>query len=153
MLVYLVPTHVLRVAPRAARGAVATLDVAETPLDLSGRVGLPVAAGRGHLLARQGLRDAVRTRAAVLGLVVPAAFPLPQLLEAGELGDLEAGFEHQGAADGPVAAELVARGGDVAGELRRAARTLVAVFLGRFFLGLLLGRLGVGLLLGDGLRL
>src|SRR5690606_12355631 len=78
----LVPAVGLGVAPCLARGAVAVLDVAQAPLDLGGRVGLPVGTGRGHLGTRQRLRDAVGVRAGVLGLVVPVALLLPQRLEA-----------------------------------------------------------------------
>ena len=54
--------------PQAAHGrAVALLDVLQAPLDLGGRVGLPVGAGAGHLGARQRLRDAVGARGAVAG--------------------------------------------------------------------------------------
>ena len=54
----------LAVAPGAARRAVAVLDVAEAPADLGDRVGGPVGAGRGHLGAGEGLRDAVGRGAA-----------------------------------------------------------------------------------------
>src|SRR4029450_1132661 len=86
------------------------------------------------------------TRAGVGGAVVPAALLLPQLVQAGELGDLEAGLEHQGAAGGPVAAVLVAGVGDRAGVLHRAAAGGVVglLLLGRL---LLLGLLRNDLLL------
>ena len=72
-------------APGAARGAVAVVDVAEAPLDLGGGVGLPVVAGGGHLGAGKGLRDAVGAGGGVGGADVPARLLLPQRLEAGEL--------------------------------------------------------------------
>src|SRR5690606_23848765 len=56
----LIPSPGLGVPPGSARRAVAALDVAESPLDLGGGVGLPVGAGAGHLAAGQRLRDAVR---------------------------------------------------------------------------------------------
>src|SRR4051794_16165268 len=78
---FLVPAGALRVRPRPARGAVPPLDVAEAPLDLGRRVRLPVRRDRGHLAARQGLRDAVRAAAGVGGVRVPAALPLEQLVQ------------------------------------------------------------------------
>ncbi|MPM98822.1 hypothetical protein SDC9_146012 [bioreactor metagenome] len=48
--------------PGLARGAVALLDVAQSPADLGDGIGAPVGAGGGHLGAGQGLRDAVRPR-------------------------------------------------------------------------------------------
>src|ERR1700734_4517860 len=63
--------------PRAAWGAVNGLDVSEAPFDLGSRVGLPVRAGAGHLVAGQRLRDAVRAGVRVFRLVVPAALPVP----------------------------------------------------------------------------
>ena len=67
------------VIPRDARAPVAALDVAQPPADLGGGVGAPVVAGAGHLAARHGLRDAVRARVGVLGVLVPAALPVPQI--------------------------------------------------------------------------
>src|SRR3569833_2716714 len=83
--------------PRPARRVVAALDVVEAPFDLRRRVGLPVVAEARHLLTRKRLRNALRPAARILGLVVSAALAIPQLLEAGELVDLEARVEHEGA--------------------------------------------------------
>src|SRR5690606_25962634 len=77
----LVPAGVLEVLPGAARRVVPVLDVVQTPLDLRGRVGLPVVAVRGHLAAGLRLRDAVRA-GRVGRLRVPAALPRPQLVQA-----------------------------------------------------------------------
>src|SRR3569833_1228546 len=107
--------------PRPARRVVAALDVVETPLDLRRRVGLPVVAEARHLLARQSLRDAERSAGGVEGLVVPAALTLPQLVQAGELVDLEAGLEHQRAPRLAAARVLVARARHVAGVGHRTA--------------------------------
>src|SRR5689334_5178042 len=98
--------------PSATRSAVAVLDVVETPLDLRGRVGLPVVPKRRHLLAGQRLRDAERPGTAVGGLVVPATLPGEQLVEAGELINLESGVEHQRTPGLPSAAVVVAGAGD-----------------------------------------
>ena len=51
---------VLEVGPGTTGRLVPALDVAEPPLDLGGRVGPPVVRDRGHLAARQRLRDTVR---------------------------------------------------------------------------------------------
>ena len=75
----------LGVAPRGARRAVDVLDVLQAPLDLGGRVGLPVGAGAGHLGAGQRLRDAVGAGGAVAGVRVPAALLHPQRVQAAEL--------------------------------------------------------------------
>src|SRR6266704_1021409 len=61
------------------------LDIAQAPLDLSGRVGLPVRPRARHLAARQRLRDAERA-ARVLRVVPPAALPVPHVLQAAEEG-------------------------------------------------------------------
>src|SRR6185437_545702 len=71
--------------PCPAGGSVDGLDIAQPPLDLSGRVRGPVRAGRGHLRAGQRLRDAVRTGIRVSRLVIPAAFPGPEAVQAAEL--------------------------------------------------------------------
>src|SRR5689334_15968724 len=94
---FLVPAVGLGVAPRAARVAVAVADVAEAPLDLGGGVGLPVAAGRSHLVAGQSLRDSVRAGAPVPGRGVPAALLGEQLLQASHLLEVPAGREDHGA--------------------------------------------------------
>src|SRR6218665_1773184 len=73
-----VPALGLRVAPRAARGAVPAGDVAEPPGDLRRRVGRPVAARGRHLLAGQRLRDAVGARADIVRVDVPVRFLVPQ---------------------------------------------------------------------------
>lgn len=88
-----VPTGLLEVRPRAARAAVAALDVSQTPLDLRGGVGAPVGAGRRHLRAGQRLRDAVRARILVLGVYVPVALAVPEVDKATELiiAEAEAG--------------------------------------------------------------
>ena len=80
-----VPVHGLRVRPRAARGSVGAVDVAEAPDDLGRGVGLPVGAGARHLAAGQRLRDAGGTARRVVGGVRPAGLLLPQLVEALEL--------------------------------------------------------------------
>src|SRR5579875_56143 len=80
----LVPVIGLFVTPGAARSAVSLLYVLQTPLDLRGRVGLPVGAHTGHPGTRQRLRDAIRT-AGVLRVNHPAAFVCPQVVEAAEL--------------------------------------------------------------------
>src|SRR5512146_3329941 len=69
----------------AARAAVGVTDVAQAPPYLGSRVGGPVSARTGHLVARQCLRDAERAGRRVLRLVVPAAFGLPQGVQAPEL--------------------------------------------------------------------
>src|SRR5574343_250630 len=76
-----VPVLRLEVRPRAHRRLVPALDVRQPPLDLRLRVRPPVLTGTGHLRAGQRLRDAIRTRRRVLGLVVPAGLPGPQLLQ------------------------------------------------------------------------
>src|SRR5712691_1427 len=81
---FLVPAVGLPESPGVTWGSVDRLDVAETPLDLSRRVGRPVGAGAGHLRAWQRLRDAVGT-AGVLGVVDPVAFPGPDVVQAAEL--------------------------------------------------------------------
>src|SRR5215469_3211795 len=70
--------------PGAARIAVRGLDVAETPPDLGGRVGLPVRTGTGHLGSGQRLRDAVGP-ARVHGVVDPAALPGPDVVQAAKV--------------------------------------------------------------------
>src|SRR4051812_37020016 len=94
--------------PRAAGRLVPVLDVVETPLDLGYRVRAPVLAELGHLAAGQRLGDAVRARARVGGPLVPAALPLEEPVQTGELVDGEALFQHQRTADPAVAAELLA---------------------------------------------
>ena len=64
--------------PGGAGRAVAALDVADTPVDLGDRVRAPVGTGRGHLGARQRLRDAVGARGGVLGVGVPLRLAVPQ---------------------------------------------------------------------------
>ena len=71
--------------PGRARPAVPALDVAQAPADLGGGVAAPALAGAGHLAARHGLRDAVGARVRILGVLVPAAFPVPQLVQRGPL--------------------------------------------------------------------
>src|SRR4029077_569667 len=71
--------------PGFAGIAVDGLDVAEAPLDLGGRIGLPVRPRGGHLAAWQRLRDAVRA-AGILRVVPPAALPVPHVLQAAEKG-------------------------------------------------------------------
>src|SRR3954470_10112839 len=138
-----VPAGALRVPPRAARVAVAALDVAQPPRDLRGGVGAPVGADGGHLAAGQRLRDAVRVGAGVVGLGVPAALFLPELVEARHRVEAEAAVEQDRAADAPVAAVLAAGLRDRAGERHGLA-------LGG---GLLGGLLGLGGLLVGGLLL
>src|SRR6202012_3969767 len=113
--------------PRAAGGAVNGLDVSEAPLDLGGRVGLPVRARAGHLRAGQRLRDAVRAGGRVLRLVVPAALPVPDVELAGPLPRLaEAeGRQHvvRDALRGPrVGRRGADRGDTAAGRGARGAR-------------------------------
>src|SRR5690348_17612561 len=71
--------------PGFAGVSVDGLDVAQAPLDLGGRIGLPVRSRARHLAARQRLRDAVRA-AGVLRVVPPAALPVPHVLQAAEEG-------------------------------------------------------------------
>ncbi len=73
-------------APGVAGAAVAVLHVVQTPLDLGGRVGLPVGAGRGHLRARQGLDQAVGAAGGVGGVDVPVALVIDDPGEAPVLG-------------------------------------------------------------------
>src|SRR5262249_6388488 len=73
------------VPPGTARRAIDGLDIAKPPPDLGCRVGLPVRARRGHLVAWQGLRDAVGTGSRVLRVHVPGALALPQVVQAGPL--------------------------------------------------------------------
>src|SRR6478736_7261535 len=68
--------------PGVARVAVGHLDVPETPLDLGQRVGAVVGTELRHLAGGQGLRDAVRARAGVLGEPAPVALAGPQVDEA-----------------------------------------------------------------------
>src|SRR3984885_6890788 len=87
--------------PRAAWGAVNGLDISEAPLDLGGRVGLPVRARARHLVAGQRLRDAVRAGVRVFRLVVPAALPVPDVEQAAPLRRLaEAERRHNVVGDG-----------------------------------------------------
>src|SRR5205814_10023463 len=79
-------------APGAAWRLVPAGDVPQAPLDLGGRVVLPVRAGRGHLRAGQGLGDAVRAGAVVQAVLVPAALLVPQVDDAGDLVQAEAGL-------------------------------------------------------------
>src|SRR6516225_11651564 len=72
--------------PGGAWRAVRLRDVRKAPLDLSGRVGLPVRARGGHLVTGQRLRDTVRARAWVFRVIHPAALPVPQVEQAGPLG-------------------------------------------------------------------
>src|ERR1700721_4678964 len=69
---HLVVTVCLPERPRATRVAIACLDVSQPPLDLGGRIRHPVRARRGHLVSRQGLRNAV-SAAGIFGVVPPAA--------------------------------------------------------------------------------
>src|ERR1700733_13795471 len=71
--------------PGATGISVDALDVPQAPPDLGGRIRLPVRARAGHLAARQRLRDAVRA-AGVLRVVAPAALPVPDVLQAAEVG-------------------------------------------------------------------
>src|SRR6266851_1289189 len=70
--------------PCAARIAITALDIPEAPDDLRLRVRRPVRAGSGHLGSRQCLRDSERA-AGILGLVVPAALPAPDVVQAAEV--------------------------------------------------------------------
>src|SRR5690349_7601311 len=103
---------------------VPALDVAQTPLDLRGGVGLPVRGDRPHLAAGESLRDSVRAGAAVRGAVVPPALLFEQLVEAGELVDPEPGVEHQRTPGLAGAGVLVAGRGDGPGVLDRSAGLL-----------------------------
>src|SRR5690606_10502654 len=100
----LIPSPGLGVPPGSARRAVAALDVAESPLDLGGGVGLPVGAGAGHLAAGQRLRDAVRAGVAVHRPLVPAALLLPEALQAAPLVGAEAERAEHLLGDGLVGA-------------------------------------------------
>src|SRR6266700_5787382 len=80
----LVPAVSFPEGPCVARRAVPLLDVAQAPLDLGRRAGLPVGPGGCHLRTRQRLRDAVRA-AGVGGIDPPAAFPGPDVVQAAEL--------------------------------------------------------------------
>src|ERR1700761_5344865 len=73
----LIPVVRLPERPGPAGVVVAGLDVAEAPGDLGGRAGLPVRTGRGHLAAREGLRDAVGAAAGVGGRLAPVALVVP----------------------------------------------------------------------------
>src|SRR5690606_31911900 len=95
----------LGVRPRVARRAVPAGDVVEAPLDLGGRVGLPVRARGRHLRAGQRLRDAVRAAVPVRRALVPAALLVPELLQAAPLGVPAAGGVHL-LAEGLVAARV-----------------------------------------------
>src|ERR1039457_7182366 len=85
-------------SPGATGIAVDVLDVTKAPPDLGGRVRLPVRARAGHLAARQRLRYAVRA-AGVFRVVAPAALPVPDVLQAAEIGlraEAEAGQDAVG---------------------------------------------------------
>src|ERR1035437_2639968 len=99
--------------PGAAGVPVDVLDVAQSPPDLGRRIGLPVRACAGHLAARQRLRDAVRA-AGVFRVVAPAALPVPDVLQAAEIGlraEAEAG--HDAVGSGLRRARVGRRGRDV----------------------------------------
>src|SRR5215217_1004472 len=98
--------------PSLARRAIPVLDVVQPPLDLGGRVGLPVVAEGGHLAARQRLRDTIGARRTVVGLVVPVALAGPQLVQAWHLIELPPALEQLRAADRLDSAVAAARGGD-----------------------------------------
>src|SRR4029453_4756387 len=72
-----VPAVGLRVGPGVAGAAVRVLDVVQPPLDLGDRVGAPVRSVLGHPVARERLRDAVRARGRVVGVVLPARLAGP----------------------------------------------------------------------------
>src|SRR5690606_26558603 len=77
-----VPALVEEVRPGAARGRVAPRDVVQAPPDLRLGVGAPVRSVGGHLVAREGLRDAVGAGAGVVRGVAPAGLTRPQVVEA-----------------------------------------------------------------------
>ena len=80
-----VPAGALLVRPGGAGRAVDRLDVAQTPADLGGGVGLPVRASAGHLGAGQRLRDAVGARVGLLAEGFQPLSRVPQALQAAEL--------------------------------------------------------------------
>lgn len=72
---------------RPTRITVAIGNVADTPRDLRCSAGLPVGAHDGHLVARQGLGDAIGTAALVVVLDhCPTGLFSPQLVQTAELG-------------------------------------------------------------------
>ena len=71
--------------PCAAGGSIGVLDVLQAPLDLGLSAGLPIRPGAAHPGAGQRLRYAVGAAASVIGGHAPAAFLLPQRIQAAEL--------------------------------------------------------------------
>ncbi|KAK1548368.1 hypothetical protein Q3G72_008130 [Acer saccharum] len=76
-----VPVLLLRVQPCGLRVAVAVLDVAKAPLDLSDSVCRPVGARGAHFATGEGLGDAVGRRGRVVGAPGPAGFLGPQVVQ------------------------------------------------------------------------
>src|SRR5690606_29724999 len=103
-----VPAVGLPELPGRLRTAVPVLDVAQSPADLGGGVGLPVGAGGGHLVARQRLRDAVRAGSRVVRLVVPPTLAAPERVQRRHLVQAEPELGEQCAPDRPVAGVLLA---------------------------------------------
>src|SRR5215472_11733466 len=72
-------------SPGGRRRAVTVLDVPKAPPDLGPGRGAPVPPGRGHLRARNRLRNAVGTRVGVERVHVPAALAIPEWVQVAEL--------------------------------------------------------------------
>src|SRR5690606_13846382 len=105
-----VPAVGLEERPGRVRAAVALLDATQTPADLGGGGGSPVVARRGHLLARQRLRDPVRAGGGILRQVVPAALTGPERVQRRHLVHPVAELRQQAATDLPVAGVVRAVG-------------------------------------------
>ena len=86
---------------RRTRPAVATRNVAQTPVDLSDGVGLPIRPSRGHLASRESLRNTVGTGGGILRVGIPMRFAVPQGNEALELGISPASGSNQRFGEAP----------------------------------------------------
>src|SRR3954447_10729169 len=148
-----VPAGGPRVRPRAARRAVAAVDVDQARVDLAVAVGGLADAGAGPGRVQE-LRDAVGGAGAVLSVRVPAALLAPEVLQAGELAAVAAELRHRVALEGagPGGGGRPRRGGLLG---RRPLPLLGLLARGLGLLGGLLARgLGVfGGLLARGLGL
>ena len=71
---------------RLTWSSVASLDIGQAPLNLSDGIGAPIGGDDLHLVGRQGLGNAVGAAAVIVGLEVPVALTIPELIEAGDLG-------------------------------------------------------------------